>query len=80
MKKSKGFTMVELLVVTAVVISIALVGSSLIGSKVKQKSYNTGVDYNALHVTVPVVTKDTAGTTTITNTGSTGIPTNINLQ
>jgi len=78
--KRGATTLAEIVVLIGIVLAVALASGAIFGSQVKQKASNTGVDINSLKIAVPVVTTTTPGTVTIDNTGSTGIPTAINIQ
>jgi len=79
-KMKRGVAVAELVVMIGIFLAVALVSGSIFGARLKQKASNAGDDINSLKITVPAVTATTSGTVSIDGTGSTGIPTAVNIH
>ncbi|NLK53087.1 MAG: hypothetical protein GX295_11710 [Syntrophomonadaceae bacterium] len=74
-KKEKGFSVPELIILMAVVVTVALTAHSSMGAKVKQKAGAVGTDIGNINIHV-----SSGATSASVSTGLTGMPTSINIH
>jgi uncharacterized membrane protein YkgB len=76
----RGVTVVEIIVAVAVLVAVAATVWGFLGGGFRLKSSAAKNDVSAFKVNVPAVTENMQGNYSITGTGQTGVPTNIQFN